>query len=220
MEVYEMSGERVLQFFQSSRGIGQGAYGHVIPFTKDLLFKLYYSEFSQTMRRPTIERLEEEINHNKLWFGIKDFSELKKKCERLELCKKGTYLRGIVTYKNYPIGVVMKWYKQYRTLERIYCQLLNKEKKYVLSEVKRQLLELLELGIFATDVKEDNVLVHPKNLDTVLIDLDDDMTRYFGAIFADEPTSYSKDDLKEFRGDVFESYDAMVKNLEYFHKKV
>lgn len=205
MEIYEMSGERALQLLHSPKPIGDGAYGWVLPYTDDLLFKLYYSEFYDTINWTTMEQLEKNIEDNKSRFGVKDFRRLKEKCERLELCKNGTYIRGIATYKDYPLGIIMKWYKEHQTFEKL-CPILSPEqRKYVLSQAKEQLLELIELGIFATDVKVDNILVHPESLDTVLIDLDDDMT------------AYRKKCTRAYREMALDSYNSMIKTLHYFY---
>lgn len=206
MEVCELSSKQVINYLCSSH-IGQGAYGIVIPYSNDTLLKLYYSEFQDTIENPCVRQLDKNIEHNRLWFGTRDYQELKKKCERLELCKKGTYIKGIATYKDYPLGVYMKWYKSYQVLESMLFELSNEQKKFILSQVKQQVAELMDLGIFATDIKDDNILVDPNTLDTVLIDLDDDMT-----ICRDK-------DFKTYQAYVVEAYRRMEKSLHYFYKK-
>lgn len=86
------------------------------------------------------------------------------------------YLKEVLVYNGYKIGVVITYYKNYQKIGELFNKLSSEEKKVVLNNLRNYVDFLISKGLYPTDIWEDNVLVNLENLDVKIIDLDDYMT--------------------------------------------
>ncbi len=217
MDVYELSREEINYFLRREEVVGQGVYGIVLPYNDELVIKLYYKDFidgyidrnidtfeNNILRNIEVEKIMFEskmIDNRKLEMLVNNFSKLK-------ITKCGDLIQGIVTYKEYPIGILLRNYVCYNKLSDIYNHLLKVDLEWIFGEIKRLLNDLEEYGIYPGDIKEDNVLVKKDGniFDVKIIDLDDVCTRY-------EEWEYVNDH-PHIKKRVIESYNEMKRRLK------
>ena len=187
MEIIELSKEKIIEFLSNkSKYYGRGAYGILVEYDESTLLKIYYKDVFNTYTNLDIKTLDEEINillevekdmtdFNSKFIG--KLQQLKTIQKALKKTKSNSLIKHIVTCNGYPIGVLLEKYKNYLKLSQVYKNLNNDEKIEVLRRVKELLFDLLGNNIFPADIKENNILINPNNLDIKLIDLDGYETR-------------------------------------------
>lgn len=201
MRVCELSAQTIEGLFHKGQE-GSGAFGTVVPYNRGQLIKLYQTVFCSDL--PWQSKIREKIAQDKKYkMEGKKLHYLYHKCAQIEKSRSGSYIDAVATYQDYPIGVIMKWYQEHQELRKIYPTLSPASKKIVELKIWRRVLDLEQVGIYPYDLKGDNVLVHPRNLDTVLIDLDD------GATKCDPSLKWKTESEK----DVEKSYQRMISYL-------
>lgn len=202
MRVCELSASAIEKVLHSNQE-KHGAFGSVFPYNKFQLIKLYRVMFSAEVSWQ--EKVMIYKNKDKQYqMEGKKLKYLCQRCEQLEKSESGSYIDAVVTYQDYPIGIIMKWYQGYEELQKIYPTLSPASKKMVELKIWKRILELEQVGIYPYDLKGKNTLIHPGSLDTVLIDLDDGATKC-----ASLPYKWHKETEK----DVLTHYQGMIKEL-------
>jgi len=187
MEIIEITKEQVIDYLSDKENIiGQGTYGILYKYNDTTLIKLYYKDYIYAYFTLDSKIFEEEIEGNLTIInsfkkqGIKNIDkleELKKLHCILQLTDCYNLIKGVVTYKNYPVGVLLEYYKDYQTLKEIFFYLSIKEKTIVLEKIKSLIENLMENNIYLEDIKENNIMVNKNTLDVKLIDLDGEQVR-------------------------------------------
>ena len=80
-------------------------------------------------------------------------------------------IEGLVTSKQYRIGILENYYRDYESLMGKIKDYSIPQRKYILEKVKEKILELFSVGIYPLDIKETNILLND-DMDVKLIDLD------------------------------------------------
>ena len=180
MKILNISKEQLINFLvDTSIRIGEGSNGIVSIYDNQTLVKIHYLDIQNSYYSNNYDYIDEEIEE-KLSFEnkMKKITGLSKTDLLIELINKlkksnSKLIDGIVMYKQYPIGVLMKYYKGYKTLENILLKLTNAERITIYDKIKTMLYNLVENGIYMSDIKFDNILIDEKSLDVQIIDLDD-----------------------------------------------
>lgn len=158
-----------------------GSHGSLSLYDKNTLIKIHYKniesiylldDFSMLDSRID-ELLEQEERFKKL--NMDTFSHFQKLIEKLNITH-SPLLEGIAMYRGYPIGVLMKYYENYKNLGDVITSLGENQKVYVTNRVEFLLYELINSSIYPRDIKMDNILINTDTLDTKIIDLDDNET--------------------------------------------
>ncbi len=186
MNYIEITKEQLLAFLFEGKIIGMGTYGIVKEINRTTLVKIYYKEIIDTYLSKDPSKLDKEIENNK------SVQEILRKApnsdeidslEKLEALKfdylfKIGLLKGILIYNEYKIGVLLNYYKDYVKLTEISKRLSIDSLNFVMEKVKEKLDDMMKSGIYPRDLKENNILIRPEDLDVVFIDLDDSETRF------------------------------------------
>lgn len=187
MEIVEITKEQAIDYLSDKENIiGQGTYGILYKYNDTTLIKLYYKDYIYTYFTLDSKIFEKEIEANLnvikslKELGIKHNNKLEKLKKLhciLQLTDCYNLIKGVVTYKNYPVGVLLEYYKDYQTLKEIFFYLSIKEKITVLEKIKSLIESLMENNIYLEDIKENNIMVNKNTLDVKLIDLDGEQVR-------------------------------------------
>ena len=215
MKIIEITKEEIINYLSNKENIiGQGSYGILYKYNDTTLIKLYYKEFIDTYFNLDSKTFEKEIEgHLQIIEIFKQYKmeyidkldKLKKLHSILQLTDCYDLIKGVVTYKNHPVGVLLEYYKNYKTLGEIYFYLSKKEKIIVLEKVKRLLENLMENNIYYKDVKENNFMVNTETLDVKIIDLDGNEVRIEEKSYVEKHTSVKKECV--------DYYNYMVRKL-------
>ena len=216
MKIIELTGNDVIDFLSNKQNIiGQGGFGILSIYDETTLIKLYYKDIFKTYYTLDSKILDEEIElqldliktSKELNINIEDkFKKIDDLYKKLQLTSSYSLIKGIAMYRNYVIGVLIEYYKNYETLENIYFKLSLGEKNRVLKKINYLLEDLMENDIYHNDIKENNIMVNPNNLDVKLVDLDDKQVRI-------EDKTYVKQ-FPHIKRICLDTYEAMLKRLE------
>lgn len=169
MNIIEISNQELINFLSNKKNCyDYGAFGILFKYDNSTLLKIYYEDIFNTYTTLDSNKLDQEIIN----IDINKLDQLKKIYTTLKKTKSNSLIKGIITYKGYPIGILLEYYKNYLKLSVTYEKLNPNDKIKVLSNIKELLNNLFENNIYPTDIKEDNILINPDNLDIKLIDLD------------------------------------------------
>lgn len=187
MNIIELKKEALIALLSDKENYcGHGTYGILMNYNESTLIKIYYKDIFNTYITLDDDVLDKEINilletekqikeidsHY-----IDNLQHLKRIYTKLKRTKSNSLIKGIVTYKGYPVGVLLENYKGYLNFADVYRNLDAQAKIKVLKMAKELMLDLFNNNIFPTDIKENNILINPNNLDVKLIDLDGKETR-------------------------------------------
>lgn len=186
MNYIEITKEQLLALLFEGEIIGMGTYGIVKEINPTTLAKIYYKEIIDTYLYKDPSKLDKEIERNKSVREIlykEPNSDESDNLEKLEESKLNYLfeiglLKGILIYNGYKIGVLLNYYKDYAKLTEISKNLSIDKLNFVMERVRERLDDMMQSGIYPRDLKEDNILIRPENLDIVFIDLDDSETRF------------------------------------------
>ena len=169
MNIIEISKQELINFLSNKKNYyDHGAFGILFEYNDSTLLKIYYEDIFNTYTTLDSNKLDQEIIN----ININKLEQLKKIYTTLKKTKTNSLIKGIITYNGYPIGILLEYYKNYLKLSIAYKKLNQNAKIKVLSNIKELLNNLFENDIYPTDIKEDNILINPDNLDIKLIDLD------------------------------------------------
>ena len=179
MEIVEITKEQLISFLtDEKRIVNSGSNGILSIYNENSLIKIYQKEvLNSYISNNFDEYLDEEID-SKLSidkemqsFGFDKFSLLKEKINRLSQTN-SNLIEGIVLYRSYPIGVLIKSYLDYSNLVDVFLKLDENQKIFIIDRIKALYWDLMNHDIYPTDIKIDNILVKIENLDVKIIDLD------------------------------------------------
>ena len=174
-----------------------------------MIEELPYLDFS-SLEKETQSELQQEFG-----LGDKPKNSFYSKGDEIEQ-KKLQYLsdigllKGIVTYDDYKIGILMQYYKDYSRLTKFQENISPSELEFVMEKVQTELQSMMIEGLYPMDLKEDHILVRPKDFDIKIVDLDDSETR-----FEDEAYVLAHPYIKN---ECIESYKKIKKRLLKNHK--
>ena len=158
--------------------IYHGSKGFIVEYDDKTLFKLYYRRFYEPYIYMSETKFKDEFNYLKRIeksLNCDSLANLNYKLDSLKNVENGTY-KGIVTYNNYPIGVLENYYKDYKNLECYsdfsYINILK-----IFDRINEKLIDLYNKGIYPLNIKLSDILIN-SNLDIKLVDLDDFDTIY------------------------------------------
>ena len=177
MKYLELSDNEVINYLSNEDiVIGQGIFGLLCEYNNDSLLKLYYKEFYKAYEMLDIEEFRKDMNINlKLMKYDMDASSRKQRLEnlyhKLQNTSSKDLIEGIILNRNYVIGVILKYYKNYYNLIDYYNKLSNSSKIIVLKRIRELFKELIDNNIYPSDIHERNIIIN-NNLDVKLIDLD------------------------------------------------
>lgn len=187
MNIIELKKENLIAFLSDKENCcGHGSYGILMNYDENTLIKIYYKDIFNTYTTLDDKVLDEEISillevekQMKEIFSdyVGNLQRLKIIYTALKRTKSNSLIKGIVTYKGYPIGVLLENYKGYLNFADVYRNSDAQAKIKVLKMAKELMVDLINNNIFPTDIKENNILINPNNLDVKLIDLDGKETR-------------------------------------------
>lgn len=183
MRNVEITKEQLLTLIFVGNLIGMGTYGIIKQVNSTTLAKIYYKEIINTYLSKDSSKLDEEIEMNKeiqkMINERENFLELKElEQKKLQYLYEINLVKGILFYKNYKIGVLLNYYKDYSRLTDMVNKLNFDDLYFVVECIKFKLEEMMQNGLFLLDLREDNILVRQRDLDIKFIDLDDSETRF------------------------------------------
>ena len=155
-----------LVFYESMKS---GSYGKIIEYSNDTLLKLYTEKYYE-IRNSSIDEL---MRNNE-----KELVQIKKKKDILDKTVMSDLLKGIVLTENCFVGVMLTYYKDYKTLAELQNELTKDDKAFILYKLKNIMNNLMENGCYATDLRDENIMIRKSDLDVKIIDLDDVLTQY------------------------------------------
>lgn len=179
MDKIDICKDKLLKYLLHSRVIGSGCFGIVVAEDRDTVAKIYVNRVIDSYLHRDSSRLDEEIKKNKEISKYSDDEETRYLEEKkFEYLKRIGLLKGVLTYEDYKIGVLLKYYWDYEKLENRFGFLGLSERKEVLKNIKEKLDEMMNNGIYPLDIKENNILIKDDSFNIVFIDLDDELTRW------------------------------------------
>ena len=203
MEIFELSKEDIINEVTSNQKIGKGRYGLVTKYNNDSLLKLYYRDLQlyDFYNTGNYHILDSCVELAKLYSLKRKILPNASAAEYLEYLKnipaseyptnydnitrlivlgltlentKSDIIKGLAVYNDYVVGVVLKYYKNYVSLNDIYSSLNNIQKYVILTKIKMLLNDLIENSVYPTDICNlNNILVSKSKDDVKLVDLDD-----------------------------------------------
>ena len=182
MKIIDLSKKELLKLLFNSNRDFKGCYG-ILNVKGNHIYKINYSNLIRTYISHNDNCLDEETD--KLLYDenglITDLYNSKNKLnefKKLENTLSSNLIQGVLSYRNVYVGTKMKYYKDYIKLDKA-KNILNRSDFIKCLEKSLYLIKsLLENEIMPLDIKESNILINPKTLDVVLIDLDDNQTIY------------------------------------------
>ena len=216
MENVELKKEQLLKLLFEGNVIGMGTTGIIKQIDSTTLAKIYYKKIMDTYLSKDPNKLDDEIEMNKEIQTIM-LTECKKALdyaenEKLEQ-KKLQYLheiglvKGILFYQEFKIGLLLNYYKEYVELTKIKKNLTFTNLLSIMNSIGITLEDMMKNGLYPEDLREDNILVRPYDLDIKFIDLDDSTTRY-------EEISYVLN-YPHIKNNCLEAYNQMKERVLY-----
>lgn len=182
MKIIDISKEQLINFLvDTSIRIGEGSNGIVSIYDNQTLIKIHYKDIINSYYSNDFDSIDEEIEEklaleNEMKkIGLGKTNKLKQLINKLDKSN-SKLIEGIVMYREYPIGVLMKYYSKYKSLGDVLLNLTDDEKIIVYNKIEMLLYNLVESGIYMSDIKFDNIVIDENTLDVKIIDLDDQET--------------------------------------------
>lgn len=181
MEIVNITKEQLITFVTDEKRIvnNSGSNGILSIYDENTLIKIHKKEIlnsyiSNDFDYYLDEEIESRISLEKELqsYELDKYSMLKEKTNKLSQTK-SPLIDGIVLYRGFPIGVLIKSYLDYSNLVDVFLNLDENEKRLVINRIKALYWDLMNHDIYPTDIKIDNILVKIGNLDVKIIDLDD-----------------------------------------------
>ena len=182
MKIINLSKKELLNLLFDPNRDFKGCYG-ILNVKGNHIYKINYSNLIRTYISHNDNCLDEEIDRllydeNGIITDIYNSKNKLKEFKKLENTLSSDLINGVLSYRNVYVGTKMKYYKDYIKLDKA-KNILNKSDFIKCLEKSLLLIKsLLENEIMPLDIKESNILINPKTLDVVLIDLDDNQTIY------------------------------------------
>ena len=182
MNYVEITKEQLLAFLFEGDVIGSGTYGIIKEVDSTTLAKIYYKDMIDTYLSKDPNKLDEEIETRKRtreMLQTDNSAELESlEQSKLKYLSEIGLVKGILMYNGYMVGVLLNYYRDYSKLSDVAKSLSGDVLRSLMARIKEKLIEMMQHGILPRDIKENNILVRPDDLDIVFIDLDDIETRF------------------------------------------
>ena len=176
MKIINLDKKNLIRYLLKSNNSIKGCYG-ILNIKGNHIYKLNYKDLIRTYISRNEKCLDEEIDNllnSNLYNSENKLNEFKK----LENTLSKDLIEGVLSYRNVFVGTKMKYYKGYIELDKAKNLLQKKDIIVCLEKTLLLIKDLLENEIIPLDIKESNILINPKTLDVVLIDLDGEQTIY------------------------------------------
>ena len=194
MRIIDINKEQLINFLvDTSIRIGKGSNGIVSIYDNQTLIKIHCKDIINSYYSNDFDSIDEEIEEklaleNEMKkIGLGKTNKLKQLINKLDKSN-SKLIEGIVMYREYPIGVLMKYYSGYKSLGDVLLNLTDDEKIIVYNKIEMLLYNLVESGIYMSDIKFDNIVIDENTLDVKIIDLDDQETTIRENVHAKEYT--------------------------------
>lgn len=183
----------------------KGAYGSLYHYEDDYLIKAYIDYFKRESYKTIIKYLDDLRKGSLVTSSIYDdpysYEEnIYKIMNRLSYTKYSyDLIQGVAFYYEYCFGAILRYYKDYVTLDNELVKSLSKKDLIELfHNIEVNLNNMMDNYIYPVDIKEDNIMFD-KNLNVKLIDLDDPCTYYCDGYQEDKKNmcNYSFKEVKE-----------------------
>lgn len=161
--------------------IGEGSNGIVSIYDETTLAKIHFKAIKNSYYSNDLSFVDDEIAEVKSLdkqmekLGLDKLSILKRLITQLNNSY-SPLIKGIIMYKDYPIGILMEYYIGYEQLNKNVTQLDSDSLIIIREKIKFLLYDLINNEIYPRDIKFDNILINRDTLDVKLIDLDDQET--------------------------------------------
>lgn len=182
MEIINIEKSQLIRFlYDSNIIIGEGSNGIVSIYDENTLAKIHFKDIEKSYYSEDFSFLNEEIAERLSFdkrledLGLDKLSILKKLIIHLN-DSHSPLIKGIIMYENYPIGILMEYYIDYKTLDKIILHLDRAPRIKVYERIKFLLYDLIEHEVYPRDIKFGNIMVNEDTLDIKIIDLDDQET--------------------------------------------
>ena len=186
-------------FKEDNEPLGKGAFGAVRPLDDFTLIKTYLSETRDRSVDEMISLFREKKEAQEARFiktpdlMTREKRVIKSRKALYKTSKSSGLIRGIAYYDGYAFGTLLRWYKNYLTLNRMNVHNLSKEQiDILLFNLDELMQDFYDNYIYPMDIKEGNILFHPRTLDVKMIDLEDGLVD-----FQDEFNSYDFDTCED-----------------------
>ena len=186
-------------FREDNKPLGKGAFGAVRPLDNITLIKTYLSETRDRSLDDMISLFKEKKEAQEA--RLIKTPDLMTREKRVIRSRKALYktsksfglIRGIAYYDGYAFGTILRWYKNYLTLNRMNVHNLSKEQiDKLLFNLDELMQDFYNNYIYPMDIKEGNILFNPNTLDVKMIDLEDGLVD-----FLDEYNPYDFDTCED-----------------------
>lgn len=173
------------KFLKRNSPIGEGYFGSLYKYNDDYLIKAFIDENHRETYKDVFKYIEEakiQDEYYDRFCGDQYYSRedsIRKAMVRLSYTKYSyDLIQGLAHYYSYCFGSVLKYYKDYTSLDELDLDTLtDNERVELFHNIDIAVEDLLKNNIYPLDIKEDNVL-YDDNLNIKLIDLDDNVTMY------------------------------------------
>lgn len=199
-----------IQYIINGKQIGDGSYGVVYEYDEDSVVKLY---FGIPYHMDSLDNIVLSKKNMERSLKQKNAVVLEKKIEMLNNTSSKELITGVLIYKNYPIGIKMKYYKNYITLDELIRRysIDNAAIKKIIRSIGDSIKSLKNQGIYTTDLNARNILINPETLEIKLIDLDDDLTIYANSV--------SNSNYRDVKHEVSSRFNEII-NFMYLSNKI
>lgn len=208
MQIIELSKEEVISLFlQKNKIVNFGIYGYMLPYQNNYI-KLFHKKLPNTFVTPTSTNLDREIKLLQTIETITDSHPLKKIKEKmiaLQNTSSNNLIKAIITYNNYPIGVLLTKYQDYTPLLNIKNTLTNEEKITILKKIKDLLEELQNNNIYITNFNETNIIIRKSDHDIKIVNLDTSTTKVKSPEY--------KSNLDLIKKTIYQKYNILTKTF-------
>lgn len=183
-EIY-LEKEKLKDFIIKLEYLKHGGNGIIYKYGNQELVKLFYynyfKDYDISIINKTIEDIAIKVDNEhtrKILFPnhITQTTKLKQLITRLDNTSSNDLYKGIINIDDTIIGTILNYYKDYNLYQDIHSKLNPRQNIYLLNKIRHQVEELLNNGIYPTDLKLDNIMINKDTLDVKLIDLDDNTT--------------------------------------------
>ena len=205
MKKVELTQQQIMYLLTNEKPFSQGQFGK-LTLLGDKIYKIHYKKLIDTYFSKDTEVLEREIEtltgvEETLKSGLYSPEANADKFQRLENTKMKDLITGVLEYKGIYIGIEMNYFEGYKSFREIAKRMDAKSLEETLKNIEEAINGLLENNIVPKDIKEDNILINPTNLDIKIIDLDGNETVY-------GPENYVKE-YPYTRSSVMRKYEEM-----------
>ena len=182
MKIIELNQQQIMYLLTNEKPFSRGQFG-ILTLLGDKVYKIHYKKLIDTYFSKDSEDLESEIEtlttvEETLKKGLYNPKVNADNFQRLENTRTNNLITGVLAYKGIYVGIEMNYLERYKSFKEISKKMDAKSLEESLKNIGESINDLLENNIVPNDIKEDNILIDPTNLDIKIIDLDGIETVY------------------------------------------